>query len=101
MITAENAPVLQSLFNAVNRDKPDVGCTVRVLRGKHTGKIGIVKKHMLSRYENPYRYGSAMQHHMIDARGRSGYTILIQQDDETFWVPAKNVMVCCTKEWRA
>lgn len=100
MITAENAPVLQRLFNEVNKDKPAVGCTVRVFTGKHTGKIGVVKKHILSRFENPYRYGSPMSHHMLAARGRSGYAVLITSyDGETFWVPAKNVTVCCTREW--
>lgn len=98
-ITRENAPALQSLFRSANMEKPNEGCIVKVLSGKHVGKIGIVKKHMHSRYENPYRYGNEMSHHMLDARGRSGYEVLIQNDNESFWVKANNTMVCCIKEW--
>lgn len=99
-ITRENALILQSLFRSVNKDKPDVGCTVKVLNGKHIGKIGVVQKHMRSRFENPYRYGNEMSHHMTDVRGRNGYTILIKQENNvTFWIKADNVMVCCRKEW--
>ncbi len=100
MITAENAPVIQSLLQSVNKEKPEQGQTIKVLTGKHTGKIGIVKKHMQSRFVNAYRYGDGMTHHMTDARGRYGYTILVEcENNTTFWVDARNVMNCCTKEW--
>lgn len=77
MITAENAPVIQSLLQSLNMEKPNEGQTVKVLTGKHTGKTGLVKRHMRSRFENPYRYGSEMQHHMTDARGRYGFVVLV------------------------
>lgn len=100
VITRENAPIIQSLLTMVNLDKPEVGCTIKVLTGKHKGKLGIVQKHIRSRFENPYRYGNEMSHHMTDARGREGYCILIKQGDGgTFWTKANNVIVCCTKEW--
>lgn len=96
LITSENAPILQRLFNEVAKDKPCIGRVVRVTRGKHAKKVGIVEKHIRSRFENPYRYGSEMSHHMIDARGRYGFAILVHPEDGTpFWTAADNVMVCC------
>lgn len=100
LITQENAPILQSLFTSVSKDRPEVGCTVRVLRSrKHQGKIGTVRKHARSRFVNPYRYGNDLSHCMIDARGRYGFVILIAPQDggAEFWLDADNVMVCCTK----
>lgn len=86
LITQENAPAIQSLLAMVSKDRPDVGCMVRVLRSrKHRGKIGAVRKHTRSQYVNPYRYGSALQHCMIDARGRYGFVILVATEaGETF-----------------
>lgn len=99
-LTRENAPAIQSLLQMVNKDKPDVDCMVRVLRGKHAGKVGTVRKHVRSRFENPYRYANEMMAHMIDARGRYGFAILVATDaGATFWTKADYVMVCCTKEW--
>ncbi len=100
IITRENAPLIQSLLSSVARDKPKVGSTVRVRLGKHVGKVGTVDKHIRSRFENPYRYGSEMSHHMTDARGRHGYAILIKPEDGApFWTKADNVIVCCTETW--
>lgn len=99
VITRENAPVLQSLFNSVAVDKPRVGCTVRVTSGKHKGKIGVVEKHILSQYEHAFRYGSDMSHMMTQARGRYGYAIKIKSGDSSFWVKADNVMVCYELTW--
>lgn len=56
-LTAENAPVFQELFNSVAKDKPAIGATVRVRLGKHTGKIGTVQRHMVSRFKHPFRHG--------------------------------------------
>ena len=63
-------------------------------------KIGIVKRHMRSKFVNPYRYGSEMQHYITDAHGRWGYIVLIEcEGEKSFWVDAEKVMSCCTKEW--
>lgn len=95
VITFENAKTVQSLLNSVARDKPAVGCLVRVTRGKHTGKIGRVKRHMLSRFKDPFRYGNEMSRAMTQARGRSGFCVLIETPDEdTFWADADLTMVC-------
>ncbi len=100
VLTQENAPVIQSLLNSVAMDKPRIGCTVKILTGKHAGKIGIVEKHIVSRFERAFRYGNEMSHYMAQARGRYGYAILVQPEDApTFWTKADNVMVCCNVEW--
>jgi hypothetical protein len=93
-ITFENREVWQGLFNEVAKDKPAVGRMVRVNRGKHTGRIGTVRKHIRSRFVDPFRYGDSAQHHMTQARGRYGYAILVANEDGEFWTNADNVMVC-------
>jgi len=94
-ITFENREIWQSLFNEVAKEKPAVGCKVRVTRGKHTGKIGVVRKHFVSRFERAFRYGSSAQHAMTQARGRYGFCIFVQADNGTeFFVNADYVMVC-------
>jgi hypothetical protein len=95
-ITFENAPVLQSLFNSVALEKPRVGRIVRVMRGKHAGKVGVVQRHQLSRFVDPFRYGNELQHHMTQARGRYGYCVRIVETEtgEAFYCNADLVMVC-------
>ena len=101
IITAENAPIIQSLLQSVNMEKPNEGQIVKIMFGKRIGKIGVVKKHMRSRFVNPYRYGSEMQHYMTDARGRWGFVVLVEcEGEKAFWVDADKVMNCCTKEWK-
>lgn len=100
-LTAENAPVFQDLFNTVARDKPIIGTTVRVLRGKHSGKIGEVKRHIVSRYKQPFRYGNEASHAMCQARGRYGYVVLVQPEHgPEFWIDADDkIMVCSNANW--
>lgn len=100
-ITAENAPAFQSLFNDVGRDKPRIGNTVRVQSGKHKGKIGVVLRHMVSRYKNPFRYGSDASHAMTEARGRFGYVVLVRPyEGDSFWVDADDkIMLCSEATW--
>lgn len=98
LITAENAPVLQGLFNEVGKARPNPGTLVRVMYGKHTGKVGVVRKHFQSRYSTAYRYASGMSAHMLDARGRSGWCISVDADGDRFHVDADKVMVCYEKE---
>jgi len=98
MITAEIAPVLQEMFNEVAKERPSVGRVVRIKgRGKHHGKIGVVKQHFPSKYGATYRYGSDLQHHMLDARGRSGWCIQVEPFDggPRFFANADTTMVCC------
>ena len=92
---------LQSLFNTVALDKPNVGSTVRITKGyKHQGKVGIVKRHQRDSYVDPFRYGNDASHHMTQVRGRYGYIVLIEQENGSrFWVKASYCMVCCEKEW--
>lgn len=95
IFTRENASTWQSLFNEVNKEKPAQGRTVRVTRGKHAGKVGVVKRHQPSQYGNAFRYGNEASHAMTQARGRHGFAILIQPEaGPTFWTNADNVMVC-------
>lgn len=96
-ITAENAPIIQSLFNDVSKDKPTIGATVRVRTGKHAGKIGTVQRHMVSRYKNPFRYGSEMSRAMTQVRGRSGFVVLVKTETETFWVDADDKIMLCVE----
>lgn len=94
VITAENRDSWQSLANMVSKEKPDVGRTVRVLNGKHKGKIGKVIRHQLDQYYNAYRYGSPAQHMLTDMMGRYGYVVLIETPNGNIWVKASNTMVC-------
>lgn len=95
LITTENAPVLQSLFNDVALDKPQIGDAARVMTGKHTGAIGIVRHHMVSRFKRPFRYGSELSHMMTQARGRHGYIVRLETEDgESFWADASQIMLC-------
>lgn len=93
-ITFENREVWQGLFNSVAVDKPRVGRLVRITRGKHTGKIGVVEKHTQSKYIDAFRYGNSAQHAMTQARGRYGFIILVRNDNESFWCNADYAMIC-------
>lgn len=93
-ITFENREVWQGLFNSVALEKPAVGRTVRIMRGKHHGKIGVVKKHQQSRFKDAFRYGNAASHAMTQVHGRYGFCILVQCDGESFWTDAEYAMVC-------
>lgn len=93
--TSENRDLWQGLFDEASRERPGVGRTVRVCRGKHTGKVGVVRRHMVSRYGNPFRYGNEASRAMLQARGRHGFCILIQPEvGSEFFVGADLVMVC-------
>src|SRR5258708_4561226 len=94
LITAENAPVLQSLFTDVARDKPQIGDGARVTFGKHTGKVGTITRHALSRFKHPFRYGNDLTHIMTEARGRHYYIIRLKTDADEFWVDADKIMLC-------
>jgi ribosomal protein S4E len=95
IFTQENAPIWQGLFNAVAQEKPALGRTIRVTRGKHTGRVGAVKRHQESQYVNAFRYGDSAQHAMTQARGRYGFCILVETaDGERFWCNADYAMVC-------
>jgi hypothetical protein len=52
-LTSENRDTFQTLFTEVNKEKPAVGQTVKLISGKRHGKVGIVVKHIRDRYE-PY-----------------------------------------------
>jgi hypothetical protein len=93
VINADNADAWRSLAKFVEKERPSVGKTVTVDKGKHRGKTGVVERHMLDRYYDAYRYGSSAQHHMTDMRGRDGYVVLIRTETETFWVKGNNVTV--------
>lgn len=98
-LTAESAPIFQDLFNTVAKKKPAIGATVRVRLGKHTGKIGTVRKHIVSRYKHPFRYGNEASHAMCQARGRYGYVVLVQPLDggPEFWVDADDKIMLCVE----
>jgi hypothetical protein len=64
------------LLNEVSREKPSVGRTVRVLRGKRAGTVGVVTHHIQDQYVNAFRYGFAVK------------------IDNQFWTKADNTMVC-------
>lgn len=95
-ITFENREVWQGLFNEVAKEKPAVGRLVRITRGKHSGKIGVVKCHQLSRFKDPFRYGNSASHAMTQARGRYGFCILVENENENenFWTNAEYTIVC-------
>lgn len=96
LITAENAPILQEIFNEVSKERPSVGRTVRIMRGRYAGKIGIVRRHALSSFGNAYRHAEGLQAHMMDARGRRGWYVQVETtDEERFNVSADLTMVCC------
>jgi len=94
MITFENRQVWQDLFNEVAKEKPCIGRTVRITRGKHSAKIGKVIRHASDRYTNVFRYGNEASHAMTQARGRDGFIILVESQGETFWTKANYAMVC-------
>jgi predicted methyltransferase len=94
IFTAENAPVWQAIFDDVSKDKPAVGRLVRITRGVNTGRIGRVRRHMVSRFKNPFRYGNEASHAMTQARGRSGFVVLVECEGLTFWADAALTMVC-------
>lgn len=99
LLTRENAPLIQSLLTEVSLDKPGVGRVVRVLTGKYSKQVGTVEKHIVSRFERPFRYGNEMSHCMTQARARYGYAILVRPENgAAFWTKADNVMVCCDSQ---
>lgn len=95
IFTAENRDMWNGLFAEVNKEKPAKGRTVRITRGKHTGKVGVVTLHAPSRFGNAFRYGNAAQHAMTQARGRHGFYIAVQTSaGERFTCSADLAMVC-------
>lgn len=82
------------MFNEVSKEKPAIGRMVRIICGKHHGKIGVVKRHTISKFVKSFRYGNEATRAMIQARGRYGFCVLIQNDTESFWTNADYCMVC-------
>ena len=89
-ITSENVSFWQDLANRASAQRPSVGKTVQVDKGrKHKGKIGQVIRHQIDKFQDAYRYGNEASHHMRDITGRYGWCCLIQcNDGTTFWVKA-------------
>lgn len=85
----------QQLADRLSADRPFVGRTVRVDRGKkHVGKIGRVTWHGLDKFSTAFRYGSPDSASLTEVRGRYGYRIRVQTEQgESFFVPADYVMV--------
>lgn len=92
----EDAAMWTGLFAEVSKEKPAVGRVVRITRGKHTGKIGTVKRHQPSQYGHAFRYGSEASRAMQQVRGRYGFCVLVQPLDggPTFWANANLTMIC-------
>jgi hypothetical protein len=93
-INSDNVEAWKQLAKDLSKDRPDVGKTVLVQSGKHKDKIGVVKRHMVDRYTQAYRYASEAQAHYRDMAGRYGWVVLIDTGTEKpFWVKADKVEV--------
>jgi hypothetical protein len=101
VINAENTGAWQALANDLSATRPSVGMRVRVETGKRKGRTGVVLVHMVSRYEDPYRYASEAQAHLREMAGRFGFVVRIRPDDghcaggggPDFWSNADRVTV--------
>lgn len=94
-INSDTRAAWQDIANQLSAQRPYEGRRVRVTDGrKHVGKQGTVTRHMVSRYDDPFRYASEAQAHMREMAGRFGYVVRVRQDDGAeFWVRADYVEV--------
>jgi hypothetical protein len=83
------------VFENVAKDRPSVGCTVKVVKGrKHVGETGKVAWHGKDKYLNMDRYQTDVQVALADAIGKIGYRVRIQPEyGEAFFVSAEYVEV--------
>jgi len=91
-INADTVDFWKDIAAKLSKQRPYAGRKVKIVAGrKHMGKTGTVVRHMVSRFENPYRYGSEAQHHMIDMAGREWYVCQVRDDSDgsLFWVKAE------------
>ena len=80
---------LPGLMEIAARDKPGIGCCVKVLRGKHAGKLGEVFWHGPAPHF--YVHMSDMEDAMRQARGIYGFRVGVKTESEKFFVDAENV----------
>ena len=94
MINADTREAWQALATKCGERRPYVGRTMCVAAGrKHRGTIGVVQKHMVSRFKDPFRYASDAQATLRELAGRAGYVVLLAPCDGStpFWVNAEHV----------
>lgn len=80
----------EDIAEGASAQRPSPGKRVRIVGGrKHVGRTGVVERHQVSKFDDPFRYGSPQQHQMASIRGRRGYVVLVRDEaGETFWVRA-------------
>lgn len=106
VINSETQAFWQSLANELSRQRPNVGRRVTVIGGrKYRGKLGVVVRHQVDRYEDAFRYGNEASQHYKQMAGRYGFVCMvreIQVDDDdgslldtgnVFWVKARYLAV--------
>lgn len=95
VITRENAPMWTSLLGRVAEARPEVGMVAVPLKGKYRGRAGVITRHIVDRFYDPFRYGSSAQHMMTEARGRRGYVVKIAPLDGSpaYWTKAEYLCV--------
>ena len=93
-INSENKGSWQALANTVSANRPSVGRTVVVTRGKHTGATGVVVWHGLDKFSDAFRYGSDSSHALREMNGTFGYRVKVQPEEgDGFFVRADYVEV--------
>jgi hypothetical protein len=94
VINADTASMWQKLAGSFDKDRPSPGKMVRVTKGKREGVEGLVIAHQKSRFSDAYRYGSDAHLHMLDLRGRHGWTVRVKPSNGgLFWANADHVEV--------
>ena len=94
LFTRENASAWQGLFRELDQDRPSVGRTVKVVRGrKNRGVVGVVVWHGRDQYYDD-RYDSSAQRAFNEAQGKFGYRVRISPENgPAFFVKAEYVDV--------
>ena len=95
-VTETQKDAIRGLYAQANREKPAVGRTVGIIRGKHRGKHGKVFWHGKDRYDTSDRYRTNWVADGLNAAfGRHGYRIGIETDDgDRIFTRAEYGVVC-------
>lgn len=93
-INEQTADAWTKIAANVEPERPSVGKRVRITKGKRVNVEGVVAEHKRSRFSTAYRYGNDAHMHMLDMRGRRGWTVRLRTDSgENFWADADSTYV--------
>lgn len=95
-ISENTLTAFQGLVNDASQESPRPGKRVKIMQGKHQGKIGLVFWHGKDSFSNAGRYDSNwLVTTLREAMGRIGYRIGVQDEKtgEKFFTKAEYAMV--------